>query len=67
MYIYFCVYILTSPWTMPRVKETYIYIYIYIFIYLGKKIKGDKGVLIEEIQSMTHKEANSSFELVGFP
>ena len=45
MYVYFCVYILTSPWTMPRVKETYIYIYIY----LGKKIKGDKGVLIEEI------------------
>ena len=43
MYVYFCVYILTSPWTMPRVKETHIY------IYLGKKIKGDKGVLIEEI------------------
>ena len=27
----------------------------------------DKGVLIEEIQSMRHKEANGSSELVGFP
>ena len=26
----------------------------------------DKGVLVEEIQSITHKEADSSFELVGF-
>ena len=65
MYVYFCVYI---DFSMDHAKgQRNIYIYIYIYIYLGKKIKGDKGVLIEEIQSMTHKEANSSFELVGFP
>ena len=61
MYVYFCVYI---DFSMDHAKGQR---NIYIYIYLGKKIKGDKGVLIEEIQSMTHKEANSSFELVGFP
>jgi len=27
----------------------------------------DKGVLVEESQSMTHKEADGSSEFVGFP
>ena len=45
MYVYFCVYI---DFSMDHAKGKR-NIYIYIYIYLGKKIKGDKGVLIEEI------------------
>ena len=41
--IFLCVYI---DFSMDHAKGKR---NIYIYIYLGKKIKGDKGVLIEEI------------------
>ena len=38
-----------------------------VWIVKKEKSTGDKGVLVKEIQSMTHKEADGSSELVSFP
>ena len=65
--IFLCVYIDYSMDHAKGQRDNHIYIQVKKEKKEKKKKEGDKVVFVEEIQSMTHKEADSSSELIGFP